>query len=417
MQQLREAAGTGSSKHLSVRQMAQRLGLQGPISALNLFQTLVQPNKLHETITTPPGTALGGWAELELRPDGGFTFSGHMHDSGVDPYDFRVMGLVQSPTVAFVFQHSGHVDGTGSDPLGSPKRYDDWNETGNNPLVQVNWLDARTATMAISKSYQDVGLAGGAEDLLRLFTSWWLTEAVFGPEVAIVIVLGSELGSLTGARFADPSGLVGVAVAGATILVFGPGVMIPAIVAGVAAGAVVQHKTLYDDEEALALAKLVFGDTLPTDRIVLTNLSGLGGRDFTMPNVDGTILVHLGDGFKNPAQYTNNSYPVPGQVFIHELTHTWQIQYTQFTPGLICEGLVTQARYSLGEDVYKVGQADHPWSWFNLEAQAAIVDSWFGKHAAGWVGLDDAQSKLNSAAAINDPYFGYISNNIRLKQG
>ena len=146
----------------------------------------------------------------------------------------------------------------------------------------------------------------------------------------------------------------------------------------------------------------------PSDQIILTNLAGLSNRAFTTPNIDGTILVNLGDAFDHPdpMHYTNGAYPRPGQVFIHELTHAWQIFHHSFTAGLICEGIVVQARYQLGENVYAYGPPGPPYSAFNLEAQAAIVDQWFGGNGSSVPG----RTPMNE----QDPYFTYIANNLRL---
>ena len=417
MPQLREAMGTNPVPVPGVRQIAAMLGLAKPTSLRNLIQTLDQPNVLDLVITTPSGTALGGSAHLELRKDGGYTFSGHMHDSGFDPYDFRVLAVAQSSTVAMVFQHTGHVDGTGSDPLGSPNRDNNWNETRNNPVIAANWLEARSAKLSVSKSYQDTGVIKLAADALRLITGWWMTEALFGPEIAVVIVGGSELGDITGIKFADPSGLPGVAVAGATILVFGPNVILPAVIAGAVVASEIKHRSLQDEEKALAA--LVFGDTLPTDRIVLTNLPGLGGRAFTIPSFDNSILINLGSAYDapDPLHHTEGAYPTAGQLFIHELTHAWQIEYADFVPGWFCDAVAVQTRYTFGEDVYTPGAAGRDWHRFTLEQQGRVVDQWFGTYASGWTDVNDAKAKLNSKNALQDPFFPYIANNVRLAQG
>lgn len=153
----------------------------------------------------------------------------------------------------------------------------------------------------------------------------------------------------------------------------------------------------------------VFGNSLPApDRIILTNLSGLGGRAFTMPGADGKIYINLGDAFDRPSplQYTNDNYRTPGQVFIHELTHAWQIAHASFLPGLICEGIVNQANNTVGQSVYQYGSPGPAWSTFNLEQQGAIVDQWFG-------GKRLVTVPNRSPMDPNDPYFVYIRDNIR----
>jgi hypothetical protein len=140
---------------------------------------------------------------------------------------------------------------------------------------------------------------------------------------------------------------------------------------------------------------------------MITNLSGLGGRAFTMPGVDGKIYLNMGDGFGDPLDWKpNNSYRVRGQVLVHELTHAWQIHHASFLPGFVCAGIVNQANYQVGQSVYQYGPPTYDWPAFNLEAQGAIVDQWFA-------GVPVASAPNRKAADVNDPYFRYIANNIR----
>lgn len=240
--------------------------------------------------------------------------------------------------------------------------------------------------------------------------SFLAAEFVVGVAVAAVIAIGSEITSLAGAS-AGVGGLVGVVVASGVCMVWGPIALVPAVVAGVAAGTVTNAliKSRAITAAEAQFAQQVFGDTLPpADKITITNLSGLNGRSFTMPNAAGTILLNLGNGFSDPTNYVFGSYTRPGQVFIHELTHAWQIKYNTFTPGLICKAIVNQVQYSLGEDVYAYGPPGPPFSQFDLEAQGAIVDNWFGGTGTNVPNRKEADP--------NDPYFGYIANNIRLGQ-
>ena len=100
------------------------------------------------------------------------------------------------------------------------------------------------------------------------------------------------------------------------------------------------------------------------------------------------------------------NYPVPGQVFIHELTHAWQIQHASlkdgFVPGYLCVGTSNVIH---GPSSYHYGPAGPPWGSFHMEAQGAIVDQWFGGNGS-----------RQKAPGINpdSPYFGYITNNIRV---
>ncbi|MGA8658162.1 MAG: hypothetical protein WB586_18620 [Chthoniobacterales bacterium] len=140
-------------------------------------------------------------------------------------------------------------------------------------------------------------------------------------------------------------------------------------------------------------ASKVFGDTLPTDRIVLTDMSGLNDRGFTFPNIDGTILVNIGAAYDDPIHYSlGKTYATQGQLFIHELTHAWQIAHEWFIAGWICSAL--DAQIIQGQRAYNVGSPGPAYSDFGIEAQAVIVDRWFGKYASGWQTMDDLDNKL-----------------------
>jgi hypothetical protein len=45
---------------------------------------------------------------------------------------------------------------------------------------------------------------------------------------------------------------------------------------------------------------------------------------------------------------------------------------------------------------------------------AAVVDRWFGTYGFGWTSPADLKTRLDSQKALQDPYFHYIANNIRL---
>jgi hypothetical protein len=170
-----------------------------------------------------------------------------------------------------------------------------------------------------------------------------------------------------------------------------------------------------DAETALAFE--VFKGTLPIDRILVTNLynptntdRGFLAREFTMPGIaDGKILVNMGKNFDHTLEpdveqsVRGTAYKAKGQVFIHELTHAWQIHHSTFLPGLLCKALAS-ANYEY--DKAKV--AEHA-SWsnsFDLEGQATIIDRWFGEN----------REELDGFTAINDDRFFYVSQHIRIGQ-
>ena len=91
-------------------------------------------------------------------------------------------------------------------------------------------------------------------------------------------------------------------------------------------------------------------------------------------------------------------------MFIHELVHAWQLIHHSMIK-VICK-LSDDYEYfdtKLGRlpDSSWYGRS---WSGFNAEQQASIVDDWYGAH----------QPNLNSFAAINDPAFRFIRDQIRM---
>jgi Phosphoesterase family len=171
----------------------------------------------------------------------------------------------------------------------------------------------------------------------------------------------------------------------------------------------IQQRPIADSEYQFVNA--VFQGTLPPeDQIVITSLSAPGDIPFTVPGADNKIYMNMGTGYANPINfYPNDSYPTLGQVFVHEMTHVWQIHQSKFLPGLVCKGIVTWADHQVGASVYQYGPPTTPWEQFGLEMQGAIVDQWFG----GIPTVNAPNRDRMHAAALDDPYFGYIANNIR----
>src|SRR5580765_4369790 len=129
---------------VSVRALARMVKIPSPVSSSQLIDALMVPVSFHADITTPAGTALGGTVDIKLMSDGRYAFKVHMHDSGFDPYTFRVRCAVQAPSgLTVLFQTSGHTDGTGSNPFGHVNREFDHNEEGQNPMIRKYWLDIR----------------------------------------------------------------------------------------------------------------------------------------------------------------------------------------------------------------------------------------------------------------------------------
>jgi hypothetical protein len=377
-----------------------RIGWTAPDGAIEMPDEVSQS----QNVVTPSGTALGGWVRMTLRSNGTYTAQFHMHDSGAPDYDFSIHSIwAGNNGISFVSVHSGHVEGTVSTGIfHGPRRDDDFTDNGFNPLIRSNWAAVQAGRLWVTKDYGPTGVIGFVQDAAKALVD--VVAGAAGATLGVIIALGSEAGKLFGNL--GLGGTFGV-IAGVVVFAVGGGVVL-AVVAGVAVGvvtnALIKQRGLSPQEAQFAAQ--VFGNALPVDRIMLTNMSGLGGRAFTMPGVDGKIYLNLGDAFTSPLAYTSSAYPRGGQVLIHELTHAWQIAHGSFLPGLVCSGIVNQANFIFGQSVYVYGPPGPPFDNFNLEAQGAIVDQWFGGNATAVVPNRNAMDPT-------DPYFGYIANNIR----
>jgi hypothetical protein len=396
------------NRTVNVSDVAQFVHIERPISVAALaarLDSLPDSVPFHSTIVT--GTALGGEVDITLKSDGGYTFSGFMRATGLPSFSFRVVAVVRSASgqVTVVAQHSGKV--FGFDTPGD--RQNNWNETGTRDqmkLIRNVWPDISGGTMVVSRSSELAGVLGTAVDVVKDVAEFFVAAVTLGTGPAVCLVIGSEL-NRAGVSLPGLGGVVGLGVVGGVVYIWGPSAIVAAIVAGVAVGevvdALVKIRRLRDDE--VAFARRVFGDSLDFNRIRLTNLSGLGTRAFTTPTVDGTILLNIGNAFDEPTQAVFPNYPVAGQILIHELTHAWQIEHASFedgfVPGLMCAGILNQTVVS---KPYQYGPPGQPFSSFNMEAQGAIVDQWFGGNGR------QTGPRMNQ----DSPYFGYITNNILL---
>ena len=355
-----------------------------------------------QPVVTPSGTPLGGWVHLDASETGDYHVKFHMHSSGVfGDFDFNLRAYLTAPGFpTMVFVHNGHVSGVDDA---------DYEEQGSSPLLALYWEQLQASPgFQVAKDYSWSGVIGTIDDLLKDVLD--LGAAVIGETLGVVIGATREAMDWLGTTL-GPGGTLGViggVVVFAVAVVAGAGVgaaLVLAVVAGVAIGAVtdalVDYRALHDDEKALA--RQVFGDSLPFDDVVITNLAGLGGRAFTAPGIDGKTYCNLGSGYDNPLGPGGNAYPYPGQLLIHELTHAWQIAHSGWLPGLMCSGIVNQADYTMGDNVYDFGEPDRNWDVFQAEQQGAIVDQWFGgnHHSSGYKPLDQ-----------QNVYYRYIWDNI-----
>ena len=212
--------------------------------------------------------------------------------------------------------------------------------------------------------------------------------------VAVGAFLGGGIGAIAGGffhkdvdravstfgKYTVTGGGTGLALvlAGGALILAGPGVAVTVYLGTTAVtNLVIKQRGVTPMERAFLFS--IFGGTINYSKIVLTNLAGAHHRQFTVPNFVGETIMNLGDAYDNPVGFTSASYPVPGQVFVHETVHAWQIHNSSFLPGLVCEGGKEQLLNTVGVNVYKVGDPAAKKIWDSLynEQQAVIVDQWF----------------------------------------
>jgi len=123
----------------------------------------------------------------------------------------------------------------------------------------------------------------------------------------------------------------------------------------------------------------IFNNTLPPrDKIIITNLLGIGKRQFVWPaGENGTILMNMGKkGYDNPlSNVLNKPSHKPGQVFIHEMTHVWQIHHAEDLKFAL-NSMKNQIENEFVRDVYDY-KCGKKWREYNYEQQGQIVEKCF----------------------------------------
>jgi len=389
---------------------------------MNFSVVITEPEtiSLHTDVVTDDGIPISGWVEMILQSNGNYTFHGSMRATGGPSYDYGLQVFVKAADdIILTAFHSGNIYGT--DTPGS--RDDPWEENLNSALIKSEWVSIRNNPVIQYQFNASMeGILGTLWDFLKVGLETFLAFMVAGPTGA-GIVLGNEL--LSAASITPPPGVVaGIAVFEGTILIFGNGAIIPAIVAGAGTGVVleaaIKTRPIHDSEKDFA--RLLFDKTLDEkfneNKVWITNLTKPGGTKFTIPTViDNIILLNLGDeAFDDPVNYPESSgsdYSQAGSLFAHELTHACQIAANKFVPGMICNAPGTYDYHSGNGEAHRLDEIG--WSrltWendFTREQQAHIVDDWYGAFCKSFTSLEQLAANLNTADALKDPAFLFIS--------
>jgi hypothetical protein len=370
-------------------------------------------------IVTPDGMALGGHVRIELSNDGTAVYSGSMRATGLPSFHFRLLPILRSSngSVALAARKEGTVFGT----LDPGDRDVSWSESIHIDGISDKWREMRDATLTVSRFTETAGSLGSAIEVLteavQLLAGASLLGGIAqgGPALASLIFIGAEAGTRFNFEPVGPGGLVGLISSATFAALAGPGVMIPAYVAGVIATELTVKFRRMTSEE-IAFADAVFQGTIPYGRIFLTNINGMGGNAFVVPGHDGSILVNIGSAaFEfGPSRFSTGrgtAYEAPGQLLIHELTHAWQVAHSNFGLEPFWRAIADKIPNLGNDEEYAFGPPGPKWSDFTIEQQASIVDEWFsGK-------MIRARPQMTSTAmSTTNPYFRYIAENILLGQ-
>jgi hypothetical protein len=144
-----------------------------------------------------------------------------------------------------------------------------------------------------------------------------------------------------------------------------------------------KYREITDAEYAWANTKMFNNSLPPKHRIIITNLKGVGNREFVWPAgavAGGQILMNLGVvGYDNPMNMHVAQGRKMGAVFMHELTHVWQIHKTADI-SFVLSATKDQCALGLtiidGKELYGFicGQ---PWNNYKIEQQATAVEKCF----------------------------------------
>jgi hypothetical protein len=384
----------------STRDLAALLGMATPATLRDIVDRLRQVESVHveSDIHTNDSTPINGHVALDIKSDGNYVFSGHMRATGFPSYHYGVQAWAAGADGTVVAaQQTGRIFGT--DTPGP--RQQNWSQPGYNAGIIQHWRALRGGpAIGYHLEAEISGVLGAAVDLLKFATKGLAANLVLGP-YGWTLLIGNELAGMD-AQINSPDILAGVIAAGGVFLVVGPFGLVPAVIAGVATASLldIRHRPLHPSERLFA--DRVFAGQIDYDRIIVTNLSKSGGTKFTMPTIGNAILLNMGDeAFDDPTTYQGGNYPMKGEVFIHELTHAWQICHNSIV-DVIC-GLSHNYDYYTGDRITDRSWQSRAWNGFNNEQQASIVNEWFRLYS----------TDLNSFAALNDPAFHFIRDNIR----
>lgn len=138
----------------------------------------------------------------------------------------------------------------------------------------------------------------------------------------------------------------------------------------------------------LAIAKPVFRDSLPWNRIRISSRLGFEETEYTWGRT-----LNVGPYMHKGLDSDRNGR----KLLIHELTHVWQYEHRNYGGSYILDAATAHVIHGQKAYVYEAGR---PWNAYGAEQQAKIVEDWYS-------------GRKNEDAS--DPLFRYIREIIRAK--
>ena len=266
-------------------------------------------------VTTPDPEALSGNVDLTIWADGRYELRVHMHDSGLADYSFRLAIILrsQSGTAALAFYSRGVAHGS----LGAGSRDSDERQTGRLDSIRDAFDDFAAGSFTVVREYHN-DLLGWIESALLEVATFLIGCVTMGAPAALLIYNATFLAERLDVRLPGELGYVGIILAEGAYYLCGPTVFIPVFIGGaLVSAAVLKHRPMSADE--INEARTVFADTIPYEKVWITNLEAQDGRWLTTMGIDGSIIVGASSEFDNAVADPNRR-----RIFIHEMTHVWQ---------------------------------------------------------------------------------------------
>ena len=114
-----------------------------PFSALDMINRLKMPISFHEAITTPPALRWAAPSISRYSATARYSFAVHMHDSGSDPYTFRVRCAltIHRAESSYCFKRAATPTAPAPTRSAQSTAISTIDEDGRHVLIQPNWLD------------------------------------------------------------------------------------------------------------------------------------------------------------------------------------------------------------------------------------------------------------------------------------